>query len=1297
MSDGHDFDEDASQRTSTAPYNARHPVPTIRNYQNIKDARQAEAEANVSDLRPSTEEKNKNAAGPSNARKLLDSTKGLLHIDPSTKDESVNDQEPYNSRNRNVELPNEDPSKTNGWGDDKLQKNDNSHHMRKDAEAEGSQGDGLKDTSEAVNSSSDPRQKRKTMKRMKRDNATRTVTDPVTHLPVTVHDSTSKELTTVPENEPPADSEPSSSTLLNGESKGQTHSNRDMMQQQEENKAIERLFPPPALEVTRDEVAKVYSTALVIGSVAILATTIFTSLITFGINKGTKQSWLSLAISTTALLTVSLSVGGTTIWVIQGWLRKKVQGIWDDEVWDAARRCEQETTTSSMPESTQWLNALLASVWPLINPDLFTSLADELEDVMQASLPKMVRMISVEDIAQGSEAIRILGIRWLPTGAAARKVSKTGQIEDTNGTDSDYKEPGEGKVDEDDDRGGEGEESEKVMTENQEKKGASEDEMNKTQEDENVDEGMEAEEGDFVNIEVAFSYRASRSGKSLAVKSKNAHLYLAFYLPGGLKFPVWVELRGMVGTMRLRLQLCPDPPFFALCTLTLLGQPKADMSCVPLTRRGLNIMDLPLISSFVQSSIDAALAEYVAPKSLTLDLKDMLVGDDFKKDTIAKGVLVVKIKRGRDFKCGDPGVTGLKKGSSDAYVAVGWAKFGKPVWSTRVIVDDMEPIWNETAFILVGPAELNAHERLRIQLWDSDRISADDDLGRIEVDLNEMMLSKSSKGVMCDRTDSFQALEGSDSMPGTLDWSVGYFPKTRIQDEELKEQTVEDDVRTKEDLKNKVSDDAERKLREATKDQSHELEQQKAQDLKRRQNAMIISTPPLHNYPTGIFSIQVHQITGLEFEKINKHQHESNRDEGDDTAEGVGELPSSYATVILNHEMIFKTRTKPKNANPFFNAGTERMVRDWHTAEVIVSVRDSRVHENDPLLGIVYLQLGRIFKERSQIMETFPLVGGIGYGRARISMIFRSIELQLPKELRGWDYGTVELISPVTSKDISPGLTGLRIKFRSSVNRGKMYSATSEEELTKWAGKHSRPIRLAVRKRYCSCIIIEFRKNTIGKDKTPAFASLWLKDIPDEEDLIKSLTVWKAEGDWLKRAQANCLEDCGKKMGTIDVSLKFYRGLGAYHHRLASKSPNLQDVFEVLATADENQEIRMGLGGEDDTEPSSYEDSSESDGDEDNGDGKASHPKVNRILGKVGLTNDHNSVETKNDGSGNPIQQIKAYSTKSGQLHRKHRGLMQWKGARTADWMKTKMEHGKDHVMDNFKHHERDPGVETEV
>lgn len=304
--------------------------------------------------------------------------------------------------------------------------------------------------------------------------------------------------------------------------------------------------------------------------------------------------------------------------------------------------------------------------------------------------------------------------------------------------------------------------------------------------------------------------------------------------------------------MRMRLQLCPDPPFFALCTLTLLGQPKADLSCVPLTKKGLNIMDLPIISSFVQSSIDAALAEYVAPKSLTLDLKDMLVGDDFKKDTSTHGIIMIKIRRAEGFKEGDGSIGRLKKGSSDAYVAVGWAKFGKPVWSTRVIERDMEPVWDETAFVLVGPEEINADERLRVQLWDSDRSSADDDLGRIEVDLKELIHGSQSNGKMWDRHDTFLALDGDEGLPGSLDWSVGYYSKTRIQEVQLRRQKQEPDVKNMQQFKEKVSNDVEQKTREATeKDNSTHLEQQKARDLKMREGMMtwcITFTLSRHGY-----------------------------------------------------------------------------------------------------------------------------------------------------------------------------------------------------------------------------------------------------------------------------------------------------------------------------------------------------------------------------------------------------------------------------------------------------------------
>lgn len=90
---------------------------------------------------------------------------------------------------------------------------------------------------------------------------------------------------------------------------------------------------------------------------------------------------------------------------------------------------------------------------------------------------------------------------------------------------------------------------------------------------------------------------------------------------------------------------------------------------------------------------------------------------------------------------------------------------------------------------------------------------------------------------------------------------------------------------------------------------------------------MIASTRPLQDSPSGILSIQIHQISGLELEKT--HRQENDGDMASDTAEDQkDDLPSSYCTVILNHQRVFKTRAKPKNSDPFFNAGTEQFVRD---------------------------------------------------------------------------------------------------------------------------------------------------------------------------------------------------------------------------------------------------------------------------------------------------------------------------------------------------------------------------------
>lgn len=501
MSNGADFDEDASRRTYTAPYTSHHPVPTVQGYQERQEKREAATE----NIMPTTED---NGHEEGTLHRLLDTAKGHLHLNGSN-DKDPN-HKPYPSSNRNIERP------ASQEGNHEEEHSEVAHGKEHETSHGQQQG-------QSFMGELDPRQKRKYMKHMKRDHAPREVTDPVTHLPVMIHDSTNTELNNAPENVPRGGSTSGGSSL---------HLERQAEREQAEHRGMEKLFPPPHFEATRDELTDVYDRTLTLGLSSVFTIFILLLLGSHSISmwisyrsKDSSGSWLYIISSSVLLLSSGLLLGGVLIWGFRGWLRNKINAAWDDKVWHAAKKQEQGSFDSPMPESTEWLNSLLSSIWSLINPDLFTSLADTLEDVMQASLPKMVRMISVEDLGQGSEAIRILGIRWLPRGAAAKDVSVDGKIKDDNKKgETDRKVPGEGEVNDgnkSEDNGGQQ---------------SGKDEKQQEGEDENIAEGLEAEEGDFVNIEVAFSYRASTSGRRFKDKANNAHLYLAFYLPGKIRF-----------------------------------------------------------------------------------------------------------------------------------------------------------------------------------------------------------------------------------------------------------------------------------------------------------------------------------------------------------------------------------------------------------------------------------------------------------------------------------------------------------------------------------------------------------------------------------------------------------------------------------------------------------------------------------------------------------------------------------------------------------------------------------------
>jgi Ca2+-dependent lipid-binding protein len=126
-------------------------------------------------------------------------------------------------------------------------------------------------------------------------------------------------------------------------------------------------------------------------------------------------------------------------------------------------------------------------------------------------------------------------------------------------------------------------------------------------------------------------------------------------------------------------------------------------------------------------------AEYVAPKSLTLNLAQLLIGDGKKKDTKAVGVIAITIHHAIGLAARD------RNGTSDPYIVLSYSKFGKPIHSTRVVLGDLNPVWEETAFLLVTEEEVKAEEGISVTLWDSDKRSADDLVGKVVVPLDDIM------------------------------------------------------------------------------------------------------------------------------------------------------------------------------------------------------------------------------------------------------------------------------------------------------------------------------------------------------------------------------------------------------------------------------------------------------------------------------------------------------------------------------------------------------------------------------
>lgn len=236
--------------------------------------------------------------------------------------------------------------------------------------------------------------------------------------------------------------------------------------------------------------------------------------------------------------------------------------------------------------------------------------------------------------------------------------------------------------------------------------------------------------------------------------------------------------------------------------------------------------------------------------------------------------------------------------------------------------------------------------------------------------------------------------------------------------------------------------------------------------------------------------------------------------------------PSSYCEVYINDKLVYRTRTKQFTPLPYFNAVSERFIHDWTEAKVTFVIRDDRDREHgrcirgrevlliiDPVLGLVNFRLRDALADRTQFTRWCPLVGGLGWGRLRLSLLYKPVDIRLPRNISGFQVATLEILSlPV---DVIVETDADRCLY-------------------------TEPTRLAVEYRHSSTVTFTYKKSS---------GSLRLDDIVDDEVTERRIKL--------------------EPEGSLSISLMLHPGVSRIHEKLSKRDLRFRRVYEVWEMVNE--------------------------------------------------------------------------------------------------------------------------------
>ncbi|KAI8976219.1 hypothetical protein BDB01DRAFT_359888 [Pilobolus umbonatus] len=640
--------------------------------------------------------------------------------------------------------------------------------------------------------------------------------------------------------------------------------------------------------------------------------------------------------------------------------------------------------------------------------------------------------------------------------------------------------------------------------------------------------------------ELAFSFHAHPVASLVTKRStKSTPPGLTIRFLTALKAPLDIkaELTALSGKVRFKLLTSPEVPFVSKATISFTSVPQIETGVMPLTKH-LNIMNLPTIKTLVNEGIKLGFADFVDPKSMTVDLKALLGA--MAQDVEAIGLVKVEVREAN--RTSSKKLTDME----DSYATLSLSSAPKKTLSsTRVLTNDKNPRWNENLYVLIGKDDIVSETTVDVKVWDADKVKFDDMWGSISMSVKDIVQGKVDKlgnvSSWCQEErvifDGWTPIDGKseDKSKIKLNMKLSFHPKYPTPNMDV------------------FSGDA------LTKHNDNEQSKQEKQ--------VLLDTEVLPSHNNGILSVTIHQAMDLEVGDPGVLPSDEKFKHPYDPSQTV----SPYAVLYVNDNKVYQSRTKLRNPSPHWNAMSEHFIKDVETTSIRVVVKTAVDLERDPVLGTKLLHLSDLFHDQQgkfkEIQQWLPLSNGIGFGKILLTVKYKPVKITLPRELQGADVGTLiidnftltDLKTPFDSHNINDVKATIALNLDPVIIKrlkSKDIRRPSQDSLATRSGWYDQTMYFPLMMRYRTAVYVHITQGSISTVK--ATGRFWLKEIPDNEwhDVVLGLRPYLSEKDKAANKNEDSWPELGE-LGQISMRMKIVPGFSPVHTHLNSYNKDM--------------------------------------------------------------------------------------------------------------------------------------------